>query len=79
MLLNQTDSILASYVDDMSVKAIYQENLPKFLKTDVQKNQTAKEIMVEKIQSTILDKLTNDEYLMFQQLADKCFVGNSET
>lgn len=53
VLLALTDKTLEFYMRDNSVKVLYQDNLPKFLKSAVQTNSTALEAMANQIKDSI--------------------------
>ena len=54
-VLKLTDEILQYYMKDSGVKALYGDNLPKFLKSAVQTNTAALEIMLSQINNGIDD------------------------
>lgn len=66
ILLNIADTILDTYFDDTEVKKLYQDNIPKFLKNDVEK-EPAIEILNDKIDNAFNRKLSDSDYdLLFK-------------
>ena len=52
-MLNLTDKTLEFYMRDNTIKKLAGDNLPKFLKSAVQTNKTALEVMVSHIRDSI--------------------------
>lgn len=61
ILLNTADSVLEAFFDDSEVKRIYEDNIPKFLKSDVEKEPSI-EVLNGKIDSAFEKKLSDNEY-----------------
>lgn len=64
ILLNTADSILEAFFDDGKAKELYQDNISKFLKGDVEKEPSI-EILNDKIDTAFKRKLSNDEFDLF--------------
>jgi hypothetical protein len=64
ILLNIADSILETFFEDGKAKELYQDNIPKFLKGDVEKEPSI-EILNDKIDTAFKRRLSNEEYDLF--------------
>lgn len=73
ILLNVADSILDTYFDDSEVKKLYQDNIPKFLKADVEKEPSI-EILNDKIDNAFKRKLSDDEYDLFYDTVNNTII-----
>lgn len=73
ILLNLADSILDTYFDDSEVKKLYQDNIPKFLKADVEKEPSI-EILNDKIDNAFERKLSDDGYDLFYDTVNNTIV-----
>lgn len=69
ILLNTADSILDTYFDDGEVRKLYQDNIPKFLKADVEKEPSI-EILNDKIDNAFNRKLSDAEYDLFYNIVN---------
>jgi hypothetical protein len=61
-LFEATDRIIYDYLNDNVVKGLIQENLPKFLKTDIEKNEIAINLVIQKIDNVIEAVISNETY-----------------
>lgn len=72
-LLQAADDVISSYITDEAVKQLIKDNLPKFLKTDVQKNEQAIDYMIQKIDFTI-ERIPDDVYNRFDEIVRTAIV-----